>query len=253
MRLAILAAFPQELRKIIKNLNASKDARRCHFDIYRATRFSTEIILVTTGIGTVNAEAALRYVHDEFGPEFILSIGYGGALHEDAAIGDLIWGSKFILMPELIDKETGNASNGESLEISGNEKIFSKLVNTISIREGDIVTIRSLMKKSEIKRALPGELLNPVCDMETFPMAHFCIETGLHFASIRSITDLQSEDIPPELYGISNNSGKYSLLCALRTLISKPKLLPSVIRLAKNSQTASQNLCYFVESFLETL
>ena len=253
MRLAILAAFPQELRKITKNLNAAKDARRCQFNIYRATHLSTEIILVTTGIGAANAEAALRHIHGEFGPEFILSIGYGGALHEGAAIGDLVWGSKFILMPELIDEETGNTSNSEHLEISGNEKIFSKLMNTISIREGDIVTLRSLMKKSDIMRVLPGELRNPVCDMETFPLALFCLETGLRFAAIRSITDLQSEDIPPELSGISDNSGKYSLFCALRTLISKPKLLPSVVRLARNSKKASQNLCYFVESFLETL
>ncbi len=253
MRLAILAAFPQELKKIIKNLSAAKDARRCHFEIYRATHLSTEIILVTTGIGTANAEAALRYIHDEFGPEFIMSIGYGGALYDGAAIGDLIWGSKFILMPELTVDGAGNASKSDHLEILGNEKAFSKLINTVSIRKGDIITLRSLMKKSEIKRALPGELLNPVCDMETFPLAHFCLETGLRFAAIRSITDLQNEDIPPELHGMSDDSGKYSLLCAIRTLISKPMLLPRVIRLAKNSNNASQNLCYFVESFLETL
>ncbi|MGO9380181.1 MAG: hypothetical protein ACLP29_16755 [Dissulfurispiraceae bacterium] len=253
MRLAIFAAFPQELRKIIKNLKAAKDARGSHFDIYRATHLSTEIVLVITGIGTANAELALRHIHAEFGPDIIMSIGYGGALNEGAAIGDLIWGSKFILMPELIEAETSKLSKSEHLEISGNEKIHSKLLHTIAIRAGDIVTIRSPMKKSELKKTISEELLNPVCDMETFPLAHFCLETGLRFVAVRSITDLQGEDIPPELYGISNSSGKYSLACALRMLIFKPRLLPSVFRLARNSQKASHNLCSLVHSFLETL
>jgi len=253
MRLAIFAAFPQELRKIIKNLKAVKDARSFPLDIYRATRRSIEIILVITGIGTFNTESALRFIHDKFAPDLILSIGYGGALHEGAAVGDLIWGSKFILLPELREEATGDASTSQRLELSGSEKVFSKLLNMIPIREGDIVTLQSSMKKSELKRAISEELLNPVCDMETFPLAQFCLETGLRFIAIRSITDLQDEDIPPELYAVSNNSGKYSLFCALRTLIFKPKLLPTVFRLARNSQKASQNLCCLVDSLLDTL
>lgn len=253
MKLAILAAIPHELRKIIKNLKATRDARRCKFDIYHATHGSTEMILATTGIGTANAESALRYVNDEFRPDMVLSIGYGGALYEKAAIGDLIWGSRFILMPELRKDGTCKASERETLEISGNEKIFNRLLDKISIRKGDIVTIRSLRKKSEMKKVLSGDLLNPVCDMETFPLAHFCLETGLSFAAIRSVTDLQDEDIPPELQGISDESGKYSLLRTVITLVSKPKVLPIVIRLARNSQKASQNLCCLVDSFLETL
>ena len=123
----------------------------------------------------------------------------------------------------------------------------------IRIREGCIVTLQSMMKKSELKKAISEELLNPVCDMETFPYAHFCLETGLSFIAVRSITDLQGENIPPELYDVSNSSGKYSLFCALRTVILNPKLIPNMFTLAKNSRKASQNLCCLIDSFLETL
>jgi nucleoside phosphorylase len=253
MRLVICAAFPQEVKKIITRLKAEKDAKQRPFDVYRVTRLSTEIILVITGIGTANAESAARYVHAEFDPHLILSIGYGGAVYEGATVGDLLWGSKFLLMPEPTEEETRNSAESRHLEIQGNKKILAKLQGMILIREGTIVTLPSLMKKSEIRKAISGEMPNLVCDMETFALAHFCAETGLRFAAVRSITDLHDEDIPPELGDISDSSGKYSAFCALRTFIAKPRLLPIVFRLAVNSQKASQSLCSFVESFLEAL
>ncbi len=250
MRLAIFAALPHEVKKIIATVQARRDANNSNssFDVYRAGRFSTEIILAITGIGTVNTEAAARYIHSKFGPDMILSIGYGGAIYDGLDIGDLVWGSKFMLMPD----PARNEKESDQLEFPGNEEIFGRLHDMLPIREGTIVTLPSLMKKSEIRKII-SEDGNPVCDMETFAIARFCMEKGLSFGGVRSITDLHDEDIPPELGDISDDSGRYDALRAIRTFTAKPGLLPMVFRLARNSRKASQSLCSLIEALLETL
>lgn len=248
MRLAIFAALPHEVKKIITTLRARRDANNSSFDVYHAGRFSTEIILAITGIGTVNAEAAARYIHSQFGPDMILSIGYGGAIYDGTDIGDLVWGSRFMLMPD----PASNEKESGQLVFPGNEEIFGRLHDMLPIREGTIVTLRSLMNKSEIRNIISAGG-NAVCDMETFAIARFCMEKGLPFGGVRSITDLHDEDIPPELGDISDSSGRYSALRAIRTFTAKPGLLPTVLRLARNSGKASHSLCSLTEVFLETL
>ncbi len=249
MRAAILSAFPQEMGPIITQFKATRDTKKRPYDIYRTTRPSSEIILIITGMGIANAEAAARYVHREFRPDLMLSVGYGGAIYEGAAIGDLVWGSRFILMHETAGHGGSSGTTITSLEIPVDKKIFDGL----TIHEGTIVTLPALTSKTMIKRALPADILNPVCDMETFALANFCSEVGLQFFAVRSISDLHDEEIPPELGNISDSFGKYSVWRAIVTFVGKPQLLPVVFRLAGNSKKASQSLGSFVESFLKRL
>jgi len=253
MRLAIFAALPHEAKKIVTNLKAKKDAEERTFDIYRANCRSIEILVVITGMGTINALSAAKYISSVFRPEIILSVGFGGALYEAASIGDLIWGSKFISVAAPVENESNMPDAGKHIASTGNENTLSILQDLMQIREGSVVTIPYLMKKSEIRKAIPGEIQNPVCDMETFALAHFCEDNGLRFFAVRSITDLANEDIPAELGEISDSSGKYSVMRALIIFVTKPCLLPVVFRLAANSQIASRTLCSFVRAFLDSL
>jgi len=244
MRLAIFSAFPQEIRPLVKNLNAARISKTLPFPLFLAPHASGEVIVVLTGMGTHNAEASLNYVVREHSPSIILSSGFGGALYDDAAIGELIWASKVLLVNDGIR---------ETLDLPDRNQLFSRLSRKLTIQEGSFVTLERWMKKPEIKHALSRPPPFPVCDMETFPLAKVSLARGLPFVAIRSITDRSHEEIPPELLCVSDESGNYRLSRALNVLLGKPSLIPRAIALGRNSAIASRNLWRAVKALMELL
>jgi adenosylhomocysteine nucleosidase len=256
MRLAIFSAFPHELKCIVKNLKPIKSLRRQPFSTFLAKYLNSEIILVQTGMGNRNTEAALNYILEEYGPDFILSVGFGGALYDGASIGDLVWASRVILVHEDILKGLRPSSYNMGsylLEIPDAGEIFSRLSGKISMHEGCILTFETYMKKSEVTKHLSNDLSFPVCDMETFFLAKLSIEQGLPFFAVRSITDRSDEEIPPEFLGVTDKSGRYKLSRALSLILSKPGLFKDIIRTGRSSIIASTNLWHLVKAVIEII
>jgi adenosylhomocysteine nucleosidase len=242
MRLAIFSAFPHELRETLRNLSVTKTIQK-PFKTYFVKHSSYEIALVQTRMGTCNAEAVLDYVLSEYTPDFIVSMGFGGALYDGAGAGDLIWPSKVVYVDDKVE---------DTLELPDSGEIAGRLSRKVIMNEGTVVTIQGWMKKSEIKKVAPG-LSFAVCDMETFPLARGSIQRGIPFFAFRSITDMADEDIPQELLNVSDELGEYKLSRSLKLLLSRPTLIPNAARLGKTSRKASHRLWHALQALVETL
>lgn len=256
MRVAIFSAFPQEIKQIVKNFKPEESFKRHPLTLFFTEYSSKEIIIVQTGMGTRNAEAAIKYVLVEHSPDFVLSIGFGGALYNGASAGDLICADRVFFIPENVLKKPMTLFNYRELlsqEIPNFREIVSKLSKKVSMCEGCIFTFERYMKKSEIKKNLSKELSFPVCDMETFSLAKLSIEQGLPFFALRSITDLADEDLPPEFLRVTDESGGYRVPRALKLILSKPKLIKNIIKTGRASAIASNNLWHFVKAMIEII
>lgn len=244
MRLAIFSAFPQELRCSLQGLRAERVLGGHPFHIFLAQRSSSEIFLIQTGIGLQNSEDALKFILQEHRPDFVLSIGFGGALYSGAEIGELIWASRGLLVNDGVT---------ETIDLSDGKEIAGRLAETIAIREGSVLTLGRRMAKSEIKSEYYQGLPSPVCDMETFPLARISVEKGIQFFAIRCITDRADEDIPPALYNVVDESGHYRFSRALALLFRNPWLVPASAKLGRNSMIASRNLWSAVRHIIDAL
>ncbi len=244
VRLAVFAAFPQEIKTIIRNLKAVKSSGRHPFTLFFGEYLSTEVVLVLSGMGSINAETALNYICDQYSPELILSLGFGGALYDSGRIGEIIWSGKFLFVREFV---------AETLELSVARDVLDRVSRDLDIREGTILTIEKWTAKSALNKFLTREFPFPVCDMETFFLAKLSMKRGLPFLAVRAVTDLADEEIPPEFLSVSDESGTYKLSRALRLVFSKPKLLKDIIRIGRNSGLASNNLWHFLKAMIEAM
>ncbi len=242
MRLAVFSAFPHELRETLRDYSVTRRIRK-PFKAYFVEHPSHEIALVQTRMGSCNAEAVLEYVLREYNADFIVSMGFGGALYDGAEAGDLVWPSKVVHIDDRVEG---------SLELPGLRQIADRLSSKVSMREGCVVTLKRWMRKSEIKKVAPV-LPFPVCDMETFPLARGSVQRGIPFFAFRSITDMADEDIPRELLDVSDESGEYKLSRSLALLLSRPTLIPMAARLGMTSRKASRNLRHAVRALVEIL
>ena len=251
MKVALFSGFPQELTYIIKNLRAKK-VRNSPFVIWSAQAASKEIIIVLSGIGTINSEAAWNFVSEEYRPDYVISAGFGGALYEGACIGDLIAASGVLLYPDAAE-ETPAHRQHNYLEVPGAKDVMRRMTCAGIVHEGSILTLKHRLNKAEIERGLLQGLSFPVCDMETFSLAKLSLLEGLPFFAIRAITDRFHEEIPQELFGVTDAYGNYSLSSALRIILGNPALIPSSIRMGKNAWLASRKLCKATEELIRIL
>lgn len=195
-------------------------------------------------MGLRNAEAASKYIIKEKRPDFVLSMGFGGALYKGAGIGDLVWPSRVLLIDEKVK---------ETLDFRGSEAVPGKISQKLGFREGSALNMASRTRKSWINNSFYKDLPFPVCDMETFAVAKVAVDSGLPFLAVRSLSDRAEEEIPSELFDTVDDSGNYRLSRALMVLFRNPSLIPYSIRLGMNSRTASRSLWIAVRSLIEIL
>jgi nucleoside phosphorylase len=254
LRLAIFSAFPQEIKRLVRGFRPAEKSERHSLVLYFARYFSKEVIVVQTGIGAENTEAALKYVVKDYAPDILLSVGFGGALYDGASAGDIICGDRVFLIPENIPEGSApNHTELESEEIPGATEILRKLADRVPAHKGCILTVAKHMDKPTVRQFLPGDLSFPVCDMETYFFSRLAKKMGIPFLGLRAITDCSDEEIPVELLSVTDKSGKYRLSRAIGLIIGKPKIIGNIFRIGMNARIASINLSNAVRAVIEVL
>ncbi len=249
----IFAAFPQELKHIFKNCLSAQDSEDPPFPLQGKPHPPCVIIAVQTGMGAANVETAFRRILQNRRPDIVLSVGFSGALYEDAGIGDIVWSSSSLLFRGGSMQKHEYSPEHTIADSDLGRRIGEKLSERIDAREGSIVTLTEMMTKSRIKKMIPGDLPFPVCDLETFYLAKLSYQNRMPFLAVRSITDRLNEEIPQELFAVTDRTGRYRFSRAITLLLAKPKLIPASIRLGRNAALASKNLGRAVDSLTEIL
>ncbi|MBF0558450.1 MAG: hypothetical protein HQL08_06680 [Nitrospirae bacterium] len=252
MKVALFSAFPQELTCIIKTLGAKK-AGSSHFSTWSADFASKEIMIVMSGMGMSNSESALNYAVEKYHPDCIISAGFGGALYKGAAIGDVIAASSVMLYPDIAEATSVEGRQKCQVDVPGVKDVMGRMTGAVTLHEGSLLTLGQRVDKATIDKKLLSGLSFPVCDMETFPLAKRSLIAGLPFFAIRAITALAHEEIPQELFGVTDASGNFNIFRALAIMLSKPSLLPVFVRMGRNARTASQQLSRVIETLLRSL
>ena len=177
-------------------------------------------------------------------PDIVLCMGYCGALSPEASTGDVIWASKTCLV---------EGQRLESLSLPGSPGLFKKLVRCLPVRDGTFITMKEWMKKRDLINLVPPRMTLPVCDMETFALAHLCRGYKLPFYSIRAVTDGAHRDLPFDPRSVCDDKGIYSVTRALKLFAARPHLLLPGIELFRNSKIASRNLSRALAALFEVI
>ncbi|MDA8433193.1 MAG: hypothetical protein M0Z60_09565 [Nitrospiraceae bacterium] len=245
MRLAIFGALPRELKYVIKDLGATKNSEGWPFPVHTAATGRHNITIVQTGMGMPRAVAALHVVLDKESPGLVLSIGFCGALYEQAIPGDLVRASQFLFLMPTTDREISFSTlgtTGHSPDFPEIEQTMERLSATVAIRKAAIITFARQIKKRVLAKEIPAGLEFPVCDMETFGIAGLSRERNIPFLSFRAVSDTLDVEVPPELVGVVDENGEPRLGRLFSAVTTNPSLVTDVLRLRRDSETAARNL-----------
>ncbi len=154
-----------------------------------------EVLLVTAGIGLVNAAAAGAVLASGMKPDVLVSSGSAGGLGGQVGVGDVVVGSSYAYARAdarafgyVMGQVPGMPATfpaDERLVHAAQAAAGGRTVHVGEVVSGDTFVDGPLV--DELRRDFPGALST---DMESTALAHTAHLFGVPFVSVRGISDL---------------------------------------------------------------
>jgi len=193
---AILVAMEEEAAPFVARAESAGAEEVVGGARMRALRIAgRDVLLVTTGIGLVNAAAAGAVVAGGHKPEALVSAGSAGGMGAGVRVGDVVVGVSYAYA-----RADARAFGYVMGQVPGMPATFAadhRLVGAAeasagghTVHVGEVVSGDTFVDGplvDEVRRDFPGALAT---DMESTALAHTAYLFGLPFVSVRGISDL---------------------------------------------------------------
>ena len=175
----------------------------------KRVRGRDDVRCLITGMGTKNAESALRGALKDFLPQSVLTCGFAGALHPDLQIGDVVCSHE------------PWSPNAKKVQFTCTERVATTVAE---------------------KAILRNRTGADVVEMESAIITRVCHELGLPCRTVRVISDTAHEDLPLDFNALMTEEKKLSAWKLAWAIARSPQRIPALMRLGKNSALASERL-----------
>lgn len=190
---------------------------------------ASSVLVVETGVGQANVAHVLDWLLAKpkfegvvYEPRLAVFAGFAGALTEDLHVGDVVFAD------EIVDRSGQCWRTTWSPSSSG-------------LRRGRLLTVDELTATPEAKRTLAERHQAIAVEMESAIFAARCTQAGVPFACVRAISDERATTLSPALATMLSG-GAVSPWRVMLALARRPRLLPELLRLARDTKKAAEQL-----------
>lgn len=219
MKIAFVAALEREVKPLVRTwriVERDHEGRRYRFFEKGG------MALVCAGIGAEAARRATAAIVTLYLPQIVWSVGFAGALDPSLRVGDSLRPQRVI-----------DAGDSSSTEIVGGH---GTLVS--------YAAIASPQQKSRLRRAFAAQAV----DMEAAAVARGARACDVDFAAYKVISDEWDFAFPAMERFIIN--GQLRLGAFVAHVAIRPRLWFKVLKLSRNSATASGALCRCLAEYI---
>lgn len=198
MILGIIGAMDEEVQILKDEMILDRKEIKAKMEFFSGNLWGNKVVVVTCGIGKVNAAVCAQILVDDFNVDKVINVGIAGGIGEDIKPGDVVIGDNLVQhdidtsafgdpigqIPRLdtfdfkCDVELINLAKSAAEKISGPKSFI-----------GRIVTGDQFIANVDKIRWLKDEFNALACEMEGGSIAHVCYLNNTPFVVIRSISD----------------------------------------------------------------
>jgi len=246
-RVAILAATARELapaQSVCGRFGRIRRSRIGRF-IHDIGRFDdTELHLIKTGIGHLNARLAAEAVLFSVSPDALISTGYIGGLRTED-IGALILGTQF---QDWTDERSIAAIPADEALLAAAG--LAARATGMACSQGPIISVARVLWQASEKQALADASAAIGIDMESAAVARVAALRKIPFLAVRAVSDKVGKDLPMDLNLWLSSSGS---LRGIIEVIRHPSVLREFYHMKGHADEANETLRRFFQSFLVAL
>lgn len=203
LRVAIIGAMDQEVEQLKEALTGREHQVIAGFDFYTGQLHGTDVVLLKSGIGKVNAAIGTALLLYQFQPTCVINTGSAGGFDAELEVGDVVI-SKEVRHHDvdltIFGYEHGQlpgmppAFAPDSLLVDFAEQCIGSMKGMKTVN-GLIATGDTFMDKAD-RVAATRELFPTMkaCEMEAAAIAQACHRFDTPFIIIRALSDIAGKE-----------------------------------------------------------
>lgn len=241
-------ALDREATPFLRRFSFREKMREAPCSTWKVERETDSFIILITGVGAEATQKAIGWVARKE-PEHILFAGFAGALSPTLKVGDVIQFGEVVDAvgePGRVSVRSDFPPGADATRLALQEPPGADATR-LAMR---LLTMPRLIGDPQEKQHLFQEFQADAVDMESFTGVRIAQDRGIPVSVIRVISDGAETRLSPRLVSLLSG-GSPSLTKILKNLLLAPWLLPQMIRLAKNTKFAAQQLADVLDSHLE--
>jgi adenosylhomocysteine nucleosidase len=198
MKIGIIGAMEEEVASLVDEMEVTSKIAKAKMVFNSGNIFGKEVVIVTSGIGKVNAAICTQILVDEFDVNYIINVGIAGGIGENIYPGDIV------IATDLVQHDMDTSAFGDKIGqiprmnvfdfkcdsvLLSNAKSACAKLEDINTFTGRIVSGDQFIADVTKIKWLSKEFNALACEMEGASIAHVSYLNDVPFIIIRSISD----------------------------------------------------------------
>lgn len=198
--IGIIGAMDTEVKTLVSNIQDAKTTEYGGLTYYQGKIFNTDVVVVKSGVGKVNAALCAQYLAVHFGVDKVINTGIAGAAGKGLGVFDFVVSTKAVYHD--VDVQIFGYKKGQipglDLYFTADEVLAEKAIEVFNksdfakehkivkgvVASGDQFIADKAVKQEIIKN------FEPMCvEMEGAAIAHACSLNKVPFVIIRCMSD----------------------------------------------------------------
>ena len=198
MIIGIIGAMDEEVKILLSQLKLNKIQVKANMRFNFGQLYNTEVVIVKSGIGKVNAAVCAQILIDDFNVDDIINVGVAGGTAEDISPGDVVIADSLVqhdVDTSAFGDEVGQIPRMDTYDFKCDRNLVEKAqqacrkIDGIKSFIGRIVTGDQFICSTEKIRYLNSKFNALACEMEGGSIAQVAYLNNIPFVIIRSISD----------------------------------------------------------------
>ena len=197
--IGIIGAMDEEVSKLKESLSNVSVKNMASMEFYEGTLYDTDVVIVRSGIGKVNAGICAQILVDVYNVSAIINTGIAGSLNADINIGDIVLSSDAIqhdMDAVAFGYDIGVIPSMETSTFQADKKLIdiaesacSEVIEDVKVFTGRVLSGDQFISGKEKKQWLIDNLSGFCTEMEGAAIAQAAYLNKIPFLIIRAISD----------------------------------------------------------------
>ncbi|MBN2899140.1 MAG: 5'-methylthioadenosine/adenosylhomocysteine nucleosidase [Clostridia bacterium] len=198
MKIGIIGAMSEEVAQLKSEMSVEQELHKAQMDFYSGSLLNKDIVIVTSGIGKVNAAVCTQILVNEFHVDCVINVGIAGGLHKDIFPGDIVVAENLVqhdMDTTQFGYPIGQIPRMETFDFKCDDHLIDiakkacDKVNDANCFSGRIVSGDQFIANAEKLESLHETFGGLCCEMEGASIGQVCYLNNVPFIVIRSISD----------------------------------------------------------------
>lgn len=198
MKIGIIGAMSEEVEMLKEEMFIEEKIEKANMVFYHGVLLEKEVVIVTCGIGKVNAAVCSQILIDRFRVDKVINVGIAGGLNDQVYPGDIVVADNLVqhdMDVRFFGDPLGQIPRLDTFDFKCDDDLIAKAREAIAkIKDakayvGRIVSGDQFVDSAETQKFL-GEHFNAYAvEMEGASIGQVCYLNNMPFVVIRSISD----------------------------------------------------------------